>query len=88
MADQLTVTIEGFEMPGKSCAPDDAGERYENVHVGVQRKQDPVDLFSGDKLAGALDQGGLHIRVRMRDEQSNPRCARVRDAEWRAFTTA
>jgi hypothetical protein len=152
VADQLTVTIEGFEMPGRSCAPDDAGETYENVHVGVQRKQDPVDLIPGDKptptwtfridvrppvdgapdfggpyvhgrrgerflyltwgtvagevfhmfrraklvfadcpdeaLADALDQGGLHIRVRMRDGKGNPRCARVRDAEWRAFTTA
>jgi hypothetical protein len=151
VADQLTVTIEGFEMPGNSCAPDDAGETYENVHVGVQRNQDPEHLFSGDKatpmwtfpidvrppvggapdfggpyvhgrkgerflfltwgtvdgdgfhmfrraklvfadcpadvLTEAVYQGGLHIRVRMRDEQSNPRCARIRDAEWTAFKT-
>jgi hypothetical protein len=150
MAEQLTVTIEGFEMPGASCGPADAGERYENVHVGVQRKRDPEHLVSGDKatpmwtfpvdvrppvdgapdfrgpyvhgrrgerflyltwgtvdgdafhmfrraklvfadcppevLGDALDRGGLHIRVRMRDGNGNPRCARVRDAQWTAFS--
>jgi hypothetical protein len=149
MADQLTVTIEGFEMPGRSCAPDDAGETYENVHVGVQRKTEPEKLVAGDEkspawtfpvdvrppvdgrpdiggpyvhgkrgerflyltwgtvdgeafemfrraklvfadcpadvLDEALEQGGLHIRVRMRDGKRNPRCARVRDAQWTAF---
>ena len=123
-------------MPGKSCAPDDAGERYENVHVGVQRKKDPEKLVAGDEkspawtfaidvrppvdgapdfggpyvhgrrgerflyltwgtvdgevfamfrraklvfadcpdevLTDALDQGGLHIRVRMRDRAEQP----------------
>jgi hypothetical protein len=152
VADQLTVEIEGFEMPGRSCAPDDAGERYENVHVGVQRKQDPEHLVAGDEsspvwtfpidvrprvdgapdfggpyvhgrrgerflyltwgtvdgeaftmfrraklvfadcpsdvLEDALGQGGLHVRVRMKDGNGNPRCARVRDAQWTAFSPA
>jgi hypothetical protein len=152
VADQLTVTIEGFEMPGRSCAPDDTGQRYENICVGVQRQREPEHLVGGDEkspawtfpidvrppvdgapdfggpyvhgrrgerflyltwgtvagdafamfrraklvfddcpaavLSEALERGGLHIRVRMRDGQGNPRCARVRDAEWTAFRAA
>jgi hypothetical protein len=47
-AASLVVTVEGFEMPGRSCAPVDADERYENVHVGVQRRNEVVDLIPGD----------------------------------------
>jgi len=35
-------------MPGRSCAPSDADERYENVHAGVQRGKEVVDLVPGD----------------------------------------
>ena len=35
-------------MPGRSCAPDDAPDQYENVHVGVQRRRDVIDLVAGD----------------------------------------
>ena len=35
-------------MPGLTCAPANAGERYGNVHVGVQRLRDVVDLYPGD----------------------------------------
>ncbi|MGH9190543.1 MAG: DUF5990 family protein [Acidimicrobiales bacterium] len=44
----LVVTIEGYDMPGRSCAPAGAGGRYENVHVGVQRRGEVVDLVPGD----------------------------------------
>ena len=78
MAGSLVVTIEGFDMPGVSCAPDDAGERYENVHVGVQRGKVPVDLVPGDTAAprwsfeigvrpdvdGAPDFGGPYVHGR------------------------
>jgi hypothetical protein len=29
------VTVEAHELPGLTCAPDGAGHRYANVHVGV-----------------------------------------------------
>jgi len=35
-------------MPGRRCAPAGAGESYENVHVGVQRGREVVDLVPGD----------------------------------------
>jgi len=44
----LVVTVEGFEMPGRGCRPAGAGERYKNVHVGVQCRNDVVDLVPGD----------------------------------------
>lgn len=35
-------------MPGLTCAPAGAGEQYANVHVGVQRLREVVDLQPGD----------------------------------------
>jgi Family of unknown function (DUF5990) len=45
---RLVVTLEGYDLPGRNCAPVDAGERYENVHVGVQRGAEVVELVPGD----------------------------------------
>lgn len=53
VATTLTVIIEGVEMPGLSCAPAGAGERYENVHVGPQRAGEVVDLLPGDTAEAA-----------------------------------
>jgi hypothetical protein len=76
----LTVVIEGFEMPGLSCAPVGAGEQYGNVHVGVQRLREVVDLHPGDaatagwsfevvakRLADDIDFGGPFVHGRRGD---------------------
>ena len=47
----LTLIIEGVDLPGRSCAPPGAAEGYGNVHVGVQRGGEVVDLFPGDSDA-------------------------------------
>jgi hypothetical protein len=44
----LTVVIEGVEMPGRTCGPPGGPCSYVNIHVGVQRKQEVVDLVPGD----------------------------------------
>jgi hypothetical protein len=45
----VDVRIVGVELPGRTCAdPRPGGLTYENVHVGVQRRQDVVDLVPGD----------------------------------------
>ena len=45
----MEVRIVGVDMPGRTCAdPRSGGLEYENVHVGVQRRQDVVDLFPAD----------------------------------------
>jgi hypothetical protein len=77
----MVVTIEGFDMPGASCAPEDAAERYENVHVGVQRRNEVVELVRGDAADatwrvevttrflddGSLDFGGPFVHGRRGD---------------------
>lgn len=35
-------------MPGRSCEPAGAGEWYENIHVGVQRRNEVIDMIPGD----------------------------------------
>jgi hypothetical protein len=47
-AGEIIVTIEGHDLPGLSCAPADADATYQNIHVGVQRRQEVVDLVAGD----------------------------------------
>ena len=45
----MDVRIVGVELPGRTCAdPRPGGFTYENVHVGVQRRQEVVDLVPGD----------------------------------------
>ena len=45
----MDVRIVGVELPGRTCAdPRPGGLEYENVHVGVQRRRDVVDLVPGD----------------------------------------
>ncbi|MGI8799069.1 MAG: DUF5990 family protein [Pseudonocardia sp.] len=77
----MRVHIEGTELPGRSCAPDTAGRRYANVHVGVQRGKDVVDLVRADATSaqwsfdvrtrlvedGSLDVGGPFVHGRRGD---------------------
>ena len=45
----MDVRIVGVEMPGRVCRdPRPGGPAYDNVHVGVQRRRDVVDLVPGD----------------------------------------
>ncbi|MGH8976146.1 MAG: DUF5990 family protein [Acidimicrobiia bacterium] len=41
----MEVVVEGVNLPGRHCA---AGAGYDNVHVGVQRGQEVIDLHPGD----------------------------------------
>lgn len=77
----MRVRIEGIELPGRGCAPADAGQRYENVHVGVQRGTEVVELVAGDAPSarwsfdvrtrraddGSLDVGGPFVHGRRGD---------------------
>jgi Family of unknown function (DUF5990) len=45
----MDVRIVGVELPGRTCSdPRPGGSVYENVHVGVQRRQEVVDTIPGD----------------------------------------
>ena len=49
----MRVRIEGFALPGRSCEPDDTGQRYENIHVGIQQRREVVELVAGDAESAA-----------------------------------
>ena len=77
----MDVRIVGVELPGRTCAdPRPGGLEYENVHVGVQRRKDVVDLVPGDApdaewnltvdtvtKDGALDQRGPFVHGKRGD---------------------
>jgi hypothetical protein len=77
----VDVRIVGVELPGRRCAdPRPGGLAYENVHVGVQRRKDVVDLVPGDapdaewnftvdtvSKDGALDQRGPFVHGKRGD---------------------
>jgi hypothetical protein len=42
------VVIDGRDLPGRRCGPDPDGIWYDNVHVGLARGQETVDLEPGD----------------------------------------
>jgi hypothetical protein len=47
----VQIRIEATELPGRACSPAPDFPGYENVHVGVQRKDRPselLDLHPGD----------------------------------------
>ena len=77
----MDIRIVGVELPGRTCAdPRAGGLEYENVHVGVQRRKDVVDLVPGDApdaewnltvdtvtKDGALDQRGPFVHGKRGD---------------------
>jgi uncharacterized protein DUF5990 len=47
--DEVHFRIVGTDLPGASCGPSPTPSgTYENIHVGLQRKQEPVDLVRAD----------------------------------------
>ena len=88
-------------MPGRSCAPADAPERYDNVHVGIQRGREVVDLVAGDatgatwrldvtvrRLDDGLDFAGPFVHGRRGDRFVYLSWGVVAGAEFRMFRRA
>ena len=47
----MQIRIEGRNLPGRSCVADGNFPGYDNIHVGIQRRNRPndvVDLYPGD----------------------------------------
>jgi hypothetical protein len=42
----VQIRIEGSDLPGRSCGPSPDFPGYENIHVGVQRRNRPGDLLA------------------------------------------
>jgi hypothetical protein len=50
----MRIRIEGNNLPGRNCAADATFPGYDNIHVGMQRRNQPndvVDLYAGDSPA-------------------------------------
>jgi Family of unknown function (DUF5990) len=44
----VTVEIHGVDLPGRRCDPEPGGAPYENIHVGLARRTETVELAPGD----------------------------------------
>jgi uncharacterized protein DUF5990 len=52
----VKVRILGSNLPGRTFGdPRPGGQRYENVHVGIQRRAEVVDLVPGDDGSATWD---------------------------------
>ena len=49
----MIIEIRGHDLPGRDCGPAPEGGRYENIHVGLARRNDTIDLVPGDADAAA-----------------------------------
>jgi hypothetical protein len=77
----LVVTVEGYDMPGRRCAPSDSDRSYDNVHAGIQRGREVIELVPGDAPDarwsfpinvkssddGSVDFGGPYVHGRRGD---------------------
>jgi ankyrin repeat protein len=73
---RLEVQIRGSDLPGRRCGPSPEGRMYENIHVGLARRGETIELQPGDALSvrwtfeitirrhhdGQLDVGGPYVR--------------------------
>ncbi|UIR20995.1 DUF5990 family protein [Streptomyces spinosirectus] len=41
----MRIRIDGVDLPGRACGPDDGIPSYANVHVAVQRRDRPAELL-------------------------------------------
>jgi hypothetical protein len=44
----LRVEIVGTDLPGHACGPSPDGGTYQDIHVGLKRAQETIDLVPGD----------------------------------------
>ena len=72
----MAVEIRASDLPGRRCGPTPDGDSYENIHVGIMRRGDTIELVPGDAPSarwqvevtvrggddGALDYGGPFVR--------------------------
>lgn len=89
----IRVEIEGRDLPGRRCGPDLDGRPCKNVHVGLARGSETVDLVPGDANRarwtfdvrvrrtedGALDFGGPFIHGRRGERSLGLRWVRLDD---------
>ena len=58
----MIIQIRGHDLPGRSCGPTPEGGTYEDVHVGLARGNETIDLVPGD-----ADSASWELEVRVKD---------------------
>lgn len=99
----VTVEIRGSDLPGRRCGPNPEGRMYENVHVGLARRADTVELVRGDAPSacwafevivrrdeeGTLDFGGQFVYGRAGERSLGLRWGTLaRDDTFEVFRAA
>jgi hypothetical protein len=44
----MVVEIQGRDLPGRRCGQSPDGGSYDNIHVGIVRRADTIELVPGD----------------------------------------
>ena len=57
----VIIEIRGRDLPGPSCGPTTEGGRYPNIHVGLARGKDTIDLVPGDAESARWE---LEVKVK------------------------
>ena len=57
----MIIEIRGHDLPGRICGPTPDGGEYEDIHVGLARKNDTIDLVPGDAESARWE---LEVRVK------------------------
>jgi Family of unknown function (DUF5990) len=57
----MIIEIRGHDPPGRSCGPTPEGGEYVNIHVGLARKNDTVDLVPVDAESASWE---LEVKVK------------------------
>jgi hypothetical protein len=63
----LVVEIEGVDLPGRRCDANPAGDPYEDIHVGLARRSETIELVPGD---ADLARWTIEVAVRHRGDGS------------------
>ena len=61
----MIVEILGSDLPGRGCGPAPDGSFYDNIHVGLARQTETVDLVPGD---AASARWAFEVTVRELDD--------------------
>ncbi|HKE54955.1 MAG TPA: DUF5990 family protein [Actinomycetota bacterium] len=57
----MIIEIRGYDLPGRSCGPAPEGGDYRNIHVGLARGNDTIDLVPGDAETASWE---LEVKVK------------------------
>jgi hypothetical protein len=61
----MVVEIRGHDLPSRRCGPTPDGGSYDNIHVGIVRRADPIELAPGDAPSARWQ---LEVIVRRGDD--------------------